>query len=262
MESDASQFTLIRVACLLSASFLTSVALAADLPVGWARSIYAPSFGLDDDRVVTNQSQFAALYQQWSPSVPFSLYFTRKGGDTKRKVVTFSGCGQFLNLPTSGIDIGWENALERARYFLQVSGCRAWKIMPGLSPSETSYIPDLTRAGKHGLAESERMSREVIAAAYQLRKNVDVDILTDLDLSEDWSVDCRIESECRYVVFDNGFETLLIDFVAKGDYDKDGIEDVLVRLLAPGDADKETFYIGLIFTRRTESGELELVGRF
>jgi hypothetical protein len=262
MRFGGLQLSLIRVACFLSAVFLMNVTLAADIPVGWARSIYAPSFGLDDDRVVTHQSQFVGLYEKWSPPVQFSLYLTGKAGEPERQLITFAGCSQFLNFNASRTKIGWENALERLRYFMQVSSCEAWEIMAGLSPAKASYLPDLTRPGKYGLADSEGMSREIITTASRLIKKLNVDILTDLDLSDDWSIDCRIESECSYEVFDDGFQTLLIDYVAKGDYDKDGVEDVLVRLVSPGNPFKETFYIGLIFTRKIDGGELEVVGRF
>jgi hypothetical protein len=264
---NLSRRTVLRIrrissACLLCAAFLTGATLADDIPVRWYRSIYAPSYGLDDDRLVTHQSQFVGLYEKWSPPVQFSLYISLPEGKPKKQAVTFNGCGQFLKFNASRSDIGWENARERLRYFMQVSSCKAWEIMPGLSSSKTSHLPDFAGTGKTGLEDSEKVSREIIVSALRLGKKFKVDILAALDLSDDWSIDCRLESECRYVVFDNGFETLLIDFVARGDYDKDGIEDLLVTLASPVDPFKKTFYIGLIFTRKTDGGELEVVGRF
>lgn len=253
---------LISATCFLCAALLMEATWADDLPVRWSRAIYAPSFGLDDERVVTHQSQFVSLYEEWSPPIQFSFYLTGPAGEPKKQVLTFAGCGRFLNFNASRSKIGWENELERLRYFMQVSGCKAWKIVTELSRAKTSYFPDLSSPGKVGLADSERVSREVIVTVSRLSDKLNGDILTDLDLSDDWSIDCRTESECSYDVFDDAFQTLLIDFVAQGDYNKDGIEDLLVRLASPGNPFKETFYIGLVFTRKTTGGQLEVVGRF
>lgn len=262
MRFGGRQPRVVSAVCFVCAAFLMEATLAEDVAVRWSRSIYAPSYGLDDDRVVAQRSQFVGLYEKWLPPVQFPLYLTGPAGEPSRQVITFAGCSEFLNFNASRTDVGWEDALGRLRYFMQVSGCKAWKIMPELSRAKTSYFPDLTSPRKEGLADSERVSREIIVAVSRLSDKLNGDILTDLDLSEDWSIDCRTESECSYGVFDDAFQTLLIDFVAQGDYNKDGIDDLLVRLASPGDPFKDTFYIGLIFTRKSAGGELEIVGRF
>lgn len=262
MRFGGRQLRVVVAAWFMCAAYPMEATSSEEIPVRWSRSIYAPSYGLDDDRVVTRQSQFLRLYEKWSPPVQFSLYLTGPASEPKRQVTTFASCSEFLNFNASKAKIGWENALERLRYYRQVSGCKAWKIVPKLSRTRVSYFPDVISPRKEGLADSERVSREIIVAVSRLRDALTGDILTDLDLSGDWSVDCRTESECGYHVFDDLFQTLLIDFVAQGDYNKDGIEDLLVRLASPADPFKKTFYIGLVFTRKTTGSELEVVGRF
>jgi hypothetical protein len=239
----------------------THIAIAQeDVPVKWTHSIYAPSYGLDDGRIVTRQSDFSDLYTNWLHPVQFLLYSKR--GNTS-ELVTFMNCGEITHLASNSSNVRWATDLDRLRFWIQVSNCNMWAMMVKLNGSRVSYLPDLIESKGANTSEAisagVKFADELVKTVVQSKKSVKSKFLSDFELLEGGEIYCGTPTKCSYDVPDDEFETRLISVIAQGDYNGDGVNDYFITIFAPS---RKSGYAGLIVTRKKKDGPLEIIGEY
>lgn len=231
-----------------------------NIPVKWSHSIYAPSYGLDDDRVVTRQSDFLDLETNWIQPVQFLLYEKQTPNG---EAISFRSCEGITLFGNKASDFRWDTDLDRLRFWIQVSNCQVWRIMAKVGSSKKSYLPDLIEpmelSRTEARAHAVKFAKELVTKIGKSRRSFRNEFVRDPSLLEGGNVYCGSSSKCRYDVRDDEFETCLFNFVAQGDYDGDGIADIFVSIFAPS---KKSGYAGLIVTRRSKNRELEIIGEY
>lgn len=239
----------------------SSLALASEqIPVKWGHSIYAPSYGLDDSRLVTHQSDFAALYKGWSHPLQFLTYPKRSHSGT---LATFRNCDDVRTFSRNAGEIRWDTDLDSFRFWIQASNCRLWATIGELRASKESYLPDLIAPEESNEAASKvnavRFTNELVRKLFQDKSVSGNPLLRDFKLQAGWKIYCGNSTKCRYEIPGEEFETILINYVAQGDYDGDGINDFFVSIFAPS---KLSGYIGLIVTRKTKDAVLQVIHEY